>query len=80
MLCVKAELISARLLSKEDKTDMLAGKITVESLIEAVKAWMLSGMPDYSNGHTDPYKPLNKKPVQVYCLGREVFPRKRFDR
>ena len=57
MLCVKAELISTRLLSPEDKQDMLNGHIPVESLITHVKLWMASGMPDYAHGHTKPYNP-----------------------
>ncbi|HWI48384.1 MAG TPA: hypothetical protein VNU45_09210 [Rummeliibacillus sp.] len=48
MLCVKAELISTKLLSSEDKQDMLDGVITDEALFFAVKGWMEAGMPDYS--------------------------------
>ena len=56
MLCVKAELISTRLLSKDDKDDMLTGLIPIDSLVTGVKMWIESGMPDYANGHTRPYK------------------------
>ena len=55
MLCVKADLISMRLLSLEDKQDMLNGLIETETLFLAVKAWMNSGMPDYANGKIEPF-------------------------
>jgi hypothetical protein len=54
MLCVKADLISMRLLSKEDKQDMLKGYVPIESLIAHVKIWLQNGMPDYANGLTEP--------------------------
>ena len=54
MLCVKAELISTRLLSEDDKKDMVDGNVPVEVLICAVKVWMSNGMPDYAHGLTDP--------------------------
>ena len=60
MLCIKAELISTRLLSKEDKDDMLNGLIPLESLVYAVKCWIKAGMPDYANGKFEPYKPLSE--------------------
>jgi hypothetical protein len=66
MLCVKAELISTRLLSKEDKDDMLNGLIPIETLILHVKVWMQNKMPDYANGHTDPYKPSLELPMKRY--------------
>lgn len=56
MFCVKAELISTRLLSKEDKQDMLDGLLTIESLMAHVKVWIQNGMPDYANGDTEPMK------------------------
>ncbi len=66
MLCVKAEMISTRLLSKEDKQDMLNGFITDEALFVAIKGWMEAGMPDYANGHTERYKPDNDLPMRRY--------------
>ena len=57
MLCVKADLISTRLLSKEDKQDMLSGLISDETLLTAVKCWMEAGTPNYSNGNTERYRP-----------------------
>ena len=50
MLCVKAELISTRLLSKEDKDDMQNGIVPIDALITHVKVWMSNGMPEYSAG------------------------------
>lgn len=56
MLCVKVELISTRLLSKQDKQDMLDGLVPDEALYVATKAWLDAGMPDYANGHTERFK------------------------
>jgi len=53
---VSPKLISERLLSKEDKQDMLNGDVPLETLEVAVELWKQAGMPDYANGHTDPYK------------------------
>lgn len=66
MLCVKADLISTRLLSKEDKQDMLNGLIPDEALFVAVKCWMEAGMPYYANGNTSPYKPSYELPMNRY--------------
>ncbi len=60
MLCVKAELISTRLLSEDDKRDMLNGLVEVDTLITHVKAWIDAKHPDYANGHTDWYTPLKR--------------------
>lgn len=48
MLCVRAELISTKLLSREDKTDMLNGDLPLESLVCHVKVWIANDMPDYN--------------------------------
>ncbi len=64
-LGVSPTLISTRLLSKEDKHDMLNGLVPVDSLMTAVKCWMNAKMPDYANGHTDPYKALKEKRVSM---------------
>lgn len=58
MLCVKAELISNHLLSKEDKNDMLNDEIPIESLILHVKVWMQAGRPNYANGNLKPLETL----------------------
>jgi hypothetical protein len=80
MLCVKAELISTRLLSKEDKQDMLSGLVSDETLFVAVKCWMEAGMPNYAIGDTEPYKPPPELPMQRYRgIGKDA-PVKRFKR
>ena len=66
MLCVKAELISTRLLSKEDKQDMLDGLVTDEALYTHVKCWMEAGMPNYAEGKTEPYRPDVDLPMARY--------------
>ncbi len=48
-LGVSPKLISTRLLSEEDKNDMLNGLIDDSSLETAVKAWIIAGTPDYVN-------------------------------
>lgn len=66
MLCVKAELISTRLLSKYDKEDMVQGLIPIDSLVTAVKVWMSHGMQDYANGSYERYKTQIDLPMQRY--------------
>lgn len=66
MLCVKADLISTRLLSKEDKQDMLSGLVPDETLFVAVKCWIEARMPNYANGDTEPYRPQYKLPMSMY--------------
>jgi hypothetical protein len=60
-LGVSPKLISTRLLSKEDKRDMLNGELSVETLIAHVKVWRDNKMPDYANGKFEPYKPIEGK-------------------
>jgi uncharacterized protein YaeQ len=56
-LCgVSPKLIATRLLSEDDKQDMLNGDLPAEALECAVKVWIENGMPDYANGNTDPMK------------------------
>jgi hypothetical protein len=50
------KLIATRLLSEDDKQDMLNGDLEIEALECAVKVWMSNGMPDYANGTTEPMK------------------------
>lgn len=45
-----SKLIATRLLSEEDKQDMLRGNLSSEALECSVKVWMDSGMPDYAHG------------------------------
>ncbi len=54
---VAPRLISGRLLSKEDKDDMLNGLFTFETLDCMVGMWKENGMCDYANGNMTPYKP-----------------------
>ena len=61
MLCVKAQMISTRLLSKQDKQDMLNGLISPEQLLVATKVWIDNGMPDYANGQIRPYNSFYKE-------------------
>jgi hypothetical protein len=65
-LGVSPKLIASRLLSKDDKDDMLKGLLDDEMLEVAVKAWMDARMPDYANGHTSPYVPRSDKPLSTY--------------
>lgn len=77
---MKAELISTRLLSKQDKDDMLNGLVPVETLMTAVKCWMKAGMPDYANGNTDPYKAPEPKRAPLYTQEAKRPPFKKFKR
>ncbi len=54
---VSPKLIATRLLSEDDKQDMLRGDLPIEALECAVQCWKDAGMPDYAHGFTDPYKP-----------------------
>jgi hypothetical protein len=53
---VSPKLIATRLLSEDDKQDMLRGDLPIEALECAVRLWMDAGMPDYANGLTEPMK------------------------
>jgi hypothetical protein len=53
-LGVSPALIATRLLSEDDKQDMVNGDLPLESLECAIKTWMHNGMPDYAHGLTDP--------------------------
>lgn len=54
MFSIRAELISTRLLSPDDKKDLMSGDLPLETFVTAVKVWKHNGMPDYANGHTEP--------------------------
>lgn len=56
MFCIKAELISTRLLSSDDKDDMVNGLVPIDSLVTAVRVWKENGMPDYTNGTCKLYR------------------------
>lgn len=53
-LGVSPALISTRLLSIDNKTDMLNGDLTTDVLECHVDVWMANGMPDYANGNVEP--------------------------
>lgn len=65
-LGVSPNLISTRLLSKEDKQDMLNGLVPVDVLEIFIKIWMKEGMPDTVNGKDEPYKPLTGRRYSGY--------------
>lgn len=73
-LRVNPKLISTRLLSKDDKDDMVQGLIPLDSLVTGVRVWIENGMPDYANGLYERYKPSNDKPMKRYRgLGRKCL-------
>jgi hypothetical protein len=53
---VSPSLISTRLLSKDDKQDMLNGLLPEETLFTAVKCWIDADMPNYAEGEIRSYK------------------------
>jgi hypothetical protein len=53
-LGISPTLISTRLMSKDDKNDMMEGSLPIESLECHIIAFKASGMPDYANGNTKP--------------------------
>lgn len=57
--------ISLKLLSKEDKTDMLNGDIPLDCLDLAVKLWIEAGCPDYANGCSKPTRRFTGHPSNV---------------
>lgn len=54
---VSPNLISNRLLSKDDKQDMLNGNLSFDVLKLHVTVWRDNGMPNYSAGKFDLYRP-----------------------
>lgn len=52
---ISPRLISERLLSDEDKQDMLNEEISQDCLNLHVEIWMRLKMPDYRNGSMKPY-------------------------
>jgi hypothetical protein len=79
-LGVSPKLISTRLLSIDDKNDMLNGLLPDETLFVAVKCWMEAGMPNYAIGSYERYKPAPVLPMQRYRgIGKDATV-KRFKR
>ena len=66
MMCVKAELISINLLSKEDKQDMLNGLLPDEALLLHVKCWIEAGMPNYNSSELPSNLNADEKPLKRY--------------
>ncbi len=52
---VAPKLISERLLSKDDKEDMLQGLVSFETLDCFVQVWKEQGMCNYADGSGKPY-------------------------
>lgn len=65
-LGVSPRLISERLLSKDDKDDMLNGLISLDELSIHCQVWLDNKMPDYANGNTACYKPDFQLPMSRY--------------
>lgn len=65
-LGVSPRLISTRLLSDDDKQDMINSLISQDELETAVKVWMNNNMPDYANGKLEPYMALYDDKVRRY--------------
>ena len=57
-LGVSPNLISTRLLDDQDKVDMMAGDLTIDSLRAHTEVWRDQGMPDYANA-----KPYNRTQI-----------------
>ena len=53
---IAPRLISERLLSKEDKEDMLGGLVSFDTLDCHVKTWKEYGMCNYANGSMKEYE------------------------
>ncbi len=65
-LGVSPKLIATRLLSEDDKKDMVDGLISNEELEVAVRCWMQSGMANVVEGDLRPYRPPPELPMQRY--------------
>lgn len=55
-LGVSPQLISSRLLSDIDKSDMMHGLIEISSLEAYTELWRDAGLPDYAHGKTETYQ------------------------
>jgi hypothetical protein len=63
---VSPRLIAQRLLSEEDKEDMLKGLVPDETLDLHVQLWKEYGMCYHSNGSNLPYTPSSDTPMCRY--------------
>jgi hypothetical protein len=57
---VPPKLITARLLSEDDKNDMLAGLVSLETVDFHVKIWKSSGMCNYADGSGTFYRDFKR--------------------
>ena len=64
-LGVSPRLISERLLSDQDKTDMMEGILEISSLEFSIAVWMDNGMPDYAHGKTLDYETEKRRQAKV---------------
>jgi hypothetical protein len=69
---VAPRLISERLLSKEDKEDMLQGLVSFETLDCFVQVWKEQGMCNYADGSGKPYEHYRAYLAQGEVKGRGV--------
>lgn len=58
---VAPRLIAGRLLSDQDKIDMMEGNIPIASLEASVEVWRDNGMPDYAHGNLETYEDEKKR-------------------
>lgn len=63
---ISPKLISTRLLSDEDKADMMSWSLSEATLVAHVLVWKEAGMPDYANGNLTPYVPKGELPMSRY--------------
>ncbi len=78
---VSPKLIASRLLSHDDKQDMLEGIVTEPQLDTAIKCWQKLGMPNYACGNHETYKkdnmPQNSHTIDYSGFVHKQLPRYR---
>lgn len=67
---IAPKLISERLLSKEDKEDMLNGLVSFDTLDAHVAVWKEYGMCNYADGSMKPYEHFREYMAQGDAKGR----------
>jgi hypothetical protein len=72
-LGVSPNLIATRLLSDDDKGDMMEGNTEISSLEAAVEVWRDNGMPNYAFGRTETYEEEKNKALmqKMFARGQE---------
>jgi hypothetical protein len=70
---VSPNLIATRLLSDDDKGDMMEGNLEISSLEAAVEVWRDNGMPNYASGRTETYEEEKNKALRqkMFARGQE---------